>query len=446
MIDHHQPTVKKIVHWPRFLAAILVMGLIAIWLLPGSRKVTADVPVVAAAATVVVDPVAEKPVPEPTLRWVDGVFKADDPIYNQLQNQGLTPASVHRLIDVLTPVYDFRKARPEHRWSLGFEDDQPVRFTLTVSPIEIYDVENLLAEPQVVQREVETLQEWSIVEGRIEDSLFRALSHEPQGHVLAMKLANVFAWDLDFYKDPRTGDSFDLLVEKEFILGEDGPVFHGYGQVLAARYFSSRETYTAFHYQRRDGKDGYYSNDGKSLIRNVLRSPLKFRRVSSSFQRRRFHPVLKKYRAHNGIDYAADRNTPVMAVADGRVVRAGRYGGAGIAVEIKHDGKILTQYFHLNGIAKSVRRGKWVRQGQVIGYVGKTGLATGYHLHFGMKKNGRYVNPQAQKFEPGKPVPGDEMRAFHQRKGAFLAYLAPETTEPIVRVQGLFDQQTLISL
>jgi len=235
---------------------------------------------------------------------------------------------------------------------------------------------------------------------------------------LAMNLSNVFAYEIDFYQDPRAGDRFELLVEQNFIRNGDELIFNGWGRILAARYHGQRET--AYGYIYKVGKEeGYYDLEGKSLVRDVLRSPLKLQRITSSFKPRRFHPILKRYKDHNGVDYGVPKGTPVMAVANGKVRSAGRLGGAGKAVILSHSKDMLTQYFHLNSFAKGVRAGASVKQGQVIGYVGKTGLATSYHLHFGMKIKGKYVNPLKQKFQPGLPIVPSLRDAFDGQVQAY---------------------------
>ena len=383
---------------------------------------TAQAPEASVGADVPEVQAEPEPDPRAALAWKKGRF-GRELIYNQLMRAGLSSTDIHRIIDLLTPVYDFRKSHPDHQWELGFDGETAKAFTLIASPTEIFDIDQLDGEPVLARREIEQFVRNEVVRGQIDVSLFGALAHQPQNALLASKLARVFAWDIDFYKDPRKGDRFEMLVEMKYVKGDDGEIFTEYGEVLAARYFGAFDTYDAFAYETSDGEISYYNAQGKSLVREVLRSPLKFQNVTSRFNRNRFHPVLKRRRPHNGIDYGAPRNTPVMAVASGRVVRAGRYGGAGIAVELKHRNKILTQYFHLNKIASGVRVGSRVKQGQVIGYVGKTGLATGYHLHYGMKINGRYVDPLGQKFPPSTPVPKSDRDAFLAHVSTMLTAL-----------------------
>jgi murein DD-endopeptidase MepM/ murein hydrolase activator NlpD len=354
---------------------------------------------------------------------------------------GVTPSAIHHIIDALGSAYDFRRSHPSHEWRLALHENQPRQLTLHVSPIEIYDLTELHRKPVLTRRHVEVVTSMKVIRGQIEGSLFQSLSEHPNSAQLALKLAQVFAWDIDFFQDPRTGDQFEILAEQRHIMTDDGPVFHDYGPIQAAQYHTRRESFAAYYFEPKPGETGYYDAEGKSLIRDFLRSPLKFQRITSSYQGRRFHPVLKTYRAHRGIDYGAPRNTPVMAVSSGKVAWAGRKGGAGIAVEIQHRNKMLTQYFHLNKIARGVRRGGNVKQGQVIGYVGKTGLASGYHLHFGMKIGGKYVNPLRQKFQPGTPIASERMAAFQERMENYQAFFTPGPVSgpPLVRAPDFIN-------
>jgi len=364
---------------------------------------------------------------EPQLSWKEGQF-GKRPFYNQLMDLGLSGGKIHSLINTLTPVYDFRRSHPRHSWRLGFDGQTPVQFTLNVSPSEIYDVLGVDGEQELVRRDIKVMVRPTVVRGVIEDSLFQSLSGANQASALAARLEKVFAWDIDFYTDPRKGDSFEILVEETFIEEDGEPVFNGYGDILAAQYHSDKTVVDAFLFEL-NGEEGYYSSNGKSLVRDFLRSPLKLQYVTSSFSKKRFHPILKRYKAHNGVDYRAGKNTPVMAVASGTIVHAGRKGSAGIAVEIKHRNSMLTQYFHLNKVARGVRSGVRVKQGQLIGYVGKTGYATSYHLHFGMKIRNKYVDPQRQRFEPGTPIPAREMDRFRNQMDAYVSqFQSPSET------------------
>jgi murein DD-endopeptidase MepM/ murein hydrolase activator NlpD len=208
---------------------------------------------------------------------------------------------------------------------------------------------------------------------------------------LALELSDIFAWDIDFATGLRQGDSFKAVVEALYLDGE----FVRYGRVLAAEFTNDGERHRAFRFTPAGGtgRAGYFDEKGRSLRRSFLKAPLSYRRISSGFTRSRFHPILKKFRPHLGVDYSAPSGTPVSAVGDGRVSFAGYKGVNGNLVIIKHAGSYTTTYGHLKKIARGVRKGKRVRQGQVIGWVGSTGRATGPHLDYRVKRSGRFVNP-----------------------------------------------------
>lgn len=356
--------------------------------------------------------------------WISGDFGSGGPFFNQLQKLGMAAADVHQLVSTLQPVYDFRRSLPQHKWQLGFVQGKAVRFSLFVSPTEVHDVYELNGAHNLQRREIKVERRREVFSGTIENSLFGSLSHAPESHALAFNLSQVFAWDIDFYKDPRKGDRVEVLVEAEYVINEQGSNFVGYGPILAARYDGAQGEFSAIRFASEDGDPAYFNHEGKSLVRSVLRSPMKLQRVTGRFNRNRFHPVLKRRRPHNGVDYGAPTGTPVMAVANGRVERASRWGGAGNAVVLQHTGNMETQYFHLSKFADGIRPGVRVKQGQVIGYVGTTGLSTAPHLHFGMKKNGRYVDPLRQKYEPGKPVSKERLAAFETARNDLLSELS----------------------
>jgi murein DD-endopeptidase MepM/ murein hydrolase activator NlpD len=255
--------------------------------------------------------------------------------------------------------------------------------------------------------------------GSMSDSLFESVERTGESAVLALEMAKIFAWDLDFYTDPQPGDEFCLLVEKKEYHNGQPPA---YRRILAATYENSGKVFDAYLFAGDAGKPRYYSRDGRSLQAAFLRSPMKFEaRVSSRFSHRRFHPILKTYRPHLGTDYAAPAGSTVQAIAAGRVVFSGRSGGAGNLIKIRHASGFESQYLHLS--RRLVRVGQRVEQGQRIGTVGATGLATGPHLDFRLRKNGRYVD-----FERLRPprltvIDAARMPAFAARRDEYAALL-----------------------
>jgi len=227
------------------------------------------------------------------------------------------------------------------------------------------------------------------VVGEITSSLFGAVEVAGGHPDLAVRLAEIFQWDIDFFRDLRQADRFVVIVDRQTVEGE----FYRYGHVFAARFVNDGRQLDAIAYPDDDGHLGYYDLNGSPLRKQFLRSPLKFSRITSRFSHRRFHPVLKKPMPHYGVDYGAPVGTPVRVTANGTVSFAGRKGGAGRMVTVRHTNGYETNYLHLRGYAKGVRRGARVAQGQVIGYVGSSGLSTGPHLDYRVKLNGRWTNP-----------------------------------------------------
>ena len=240
-------------------------------------------------------------------------------------------------------------------------------------------------------------------------------------------LADVYDWEVDFTHDLQPGDQFHVVAEK--LVSSEGEV--RFGRVLAARLDLSGKRLYAFEYDN-GTRPAFWDENGRSLQRDFLRSPLRYRRVSSRFSNSRWQPILHYYRAHQGTDFAAGMNTPVRAVGDGVVVFAGREGGYGNLVEIRHPRGYQTRYGHLNGFAPGIRAGARVEQNDLIGYVGSSGLSTGPHLHFEVRQNGRAVNPLRQLggAAPGAPIPAALRPGFEQEKQRLLRLLEPQT--PII--------------
>jgi murein DD-endopeptidase MepM/ murein hydrolase activator NlpD len=266
------------------------------------------------------------------------------------------------------------------------------------------------------------------IEGVINNSLYEALDAGVSEDLLASgnrrrlawDLADVYAWEVDFTRDIRPGDRFKVVFER--MVSEDGEV--RVGNVLASDLTISGKSLTAFRFGGGSGRSAmYYDADGGSLRRAFLRAPVEFRRISSNFARRRFHPVLGRARRHEGTDYSAAPGTPVMAAGDGVVLRAGRAGGYGNLVELRHLNGITTRYGHLRRFARGIRAGARVEQGQTIGYVGSTGLATGPHLHYEFRMNGVPKDSRRVKLGSGAPVPSQQRPEFEQERDRLLALL-----------------------
>jgi len=257
------------------------------------------------------------------------------------------------------------------------------------------------------------------IEGAIDNSLYEALDAQVsddqldagQRQRLAWDIADIYAWQIDFTRDIQTGDRFRVVFDR--LVSEDGEI--RFGRVLASELTMSGKGMTAFRFES-GGRPTFYDADGKSLRRAFLRAPVQFRRISSTFARSRRHPVLGITRRHQGTDYAANPGTPVMAAGDGVVLRAGRAGGYGNLIELRHRNGITTRYGHLRGFARGIRGGMRVSQGQTIGYVGSTGLASGPHLHYEFRVNGVAKDPRRVELGNGAPIADPDRDAFEQER------------------------------
>jgi murein DD-endopeptidase MepM/ murein hydrolase activator NlpD len=246
------------------------------------------------------------------------------------------------------------------------------------------------------------------LEGTVTSSLFGAVEEAGGRPALAVEIAEIFRWDVDFLRDLRVGDEFVVIVDEQRIEGE----FYRYGTIFAARFVNRDRVMNAVVYPDDDGRLGYYDLDGVPLRKMFLRSPLKFSRITSRFSHSRFHPVLKRRMPHYGVDYGAPVGTPVHATADGVVTLAANNGGAGRMVRLRHPNGYETNYLHLSSYGKGVRSGVRVSQGQVVGYVGSSGLSTGPHLDYRVKHNGGWINPLTISSPPVKPLEAGRLQRF----------------------------------
>ena len=260
----------------------------------------------------------------------------------------------------------------------------------------------------------------------IESSLFQAAGAADISDTVALKLANVFAWDIDFVLDIRDGDRFTAVYEQIY---QDGKYLRD-GDVLAAEFVNGGRVYRAVRFVADSGSAGYYTPAGLAMRKAFLRAPVDFTRVSSAFNPHRQHPILNTIRGHMGTDYAAPTGTPVHAAGEGRVSFAGQRGGYGKAIVLTHGGDVSTLYGHLSRFARNVRAGSHVQQGDVIGYVGMSGLATGPHLHYEYLIGGVHRNPQTVQLPGAEPLRADALQRFRAQAAPLLASLSPQPSPP----------------
>lgn len=264
----------------------------------------------------------------------------------------------------------------------------------------------------------------AIADGSIENSLFIAAKNAGVSDNLIMKLVDIFAYDIDYALDIRTGDQFKLIYEERYANGERLKD----GRLLGAQFINQGKTHQAVKFTNSSGKSAYYAPDGRSLKKAFIRTPVKFSRISSHFDPKRMHPILHKIKAHRGVDYAAPTGTPIRATGEGKVIFVGNQRGYGKTVILQHGKRYSTLYAHLSGFRKGLRNGKQVKQGQVIGYVGKSGSATGPHLHYEFRINGKHKNPVTVKLPSAPPLPKADLAKFKKASEPLLAQLRSEQT------------------
>lgn len=257
--------------------------------------------------------------------------------------------------------------------------------------------------------------------GPIEGSFYLSAQAQGLSAKTIMQLADIYAWEIDFIRQLRPGDRFKLIYEKRYIEGE----YVGDGDILAAQITTSgTQTHSAVLLRHPDTQAylGYYDETGANLRKAFLRNPVDYVRITSRYQPKRFHPILKKWRAHRGVDYGGPTGTPIRATGDGQVIKRTRTRGYGRVIYIKHANRFTTVYAHMSRYGQ-YRVGDWVKQGEVIGYIGQTGLATGPHLHYEFRKNGRHVDPLKVKLPDANPVPEAHKARFMQRASLMITQL-----------------------
>jgi len=316
-------------------------------------------------------------------------------------------------------TYPLTKIRRAHQYKIFNRDDSFFSFEYEINSeeklviVETGNGYSIRREPIPFTVEIKKIEE------KITTSLFAAVEKAGEKHKLGLKLTDIFAWDIDFSRDIRPGDSFSVIVEKRFREGKET----GYGNILAASFLNRGMTNNAFLFKDSTSKSAYYNEVGNSLRKSFLKAPLTFSKISSGYSNSRLHPILNKIRAHKAIDYAAPTGTPIKTVGDGVISTKKKNRAAGNYIIVRHNNGYETVYNHMSRFAKGIKKGKRVVQGEVIGYVGSTGLATGPHLDFRMKKNGKYINPLKVKTTSAEPVSPLDMDMFKKRISPLMSKL-----------------------
>ncbi len=353
------------------------------------------------------------------LPWQAVNVQAGDSLSAIFDRLNLSPQQLHAVVETDKANKILSSLYPKQQLYFQIEEEQLQAVKCVISPEKTLLItrHGEAFNSHIIEHPVEI--RLTHASGEIENSLFQAGRNAGLSDNIIMELVNIFGWDVDFALDIRKGDKFSLLFEQHYLDGErlrDG-------KILAAEFTNQDNNYRAVMFTDPDGKTQYYSEDGKSMRKAFLRSPVDFRRISSTFQRERYHPVLGKKRPHRGVDYAAASGTPIKAAGDGKVIFRGVKGGYGNTVVLQHGGNVSTLYAHLSRFQRGVTSGKRVRQGQTIGYVGKSGLATGPHLHYEFRLNGSHRNPLTVKLPDAAPIPEKYKAEFMAQSRQLLAQL-----------------------
>lgn len=385
----------------------------ALLFLPTYREGEGDLDEVAVTDSAEVqEMVYEYGIPADRYRVQYGIVQPRQNLGSILGEHGVPTGTVHHLGEKARGVFDVRRIRSGQAYALFFSKHDslaPPRFFVYEEDPKSYIVFDLRGDLAVSRGQNPAEWRTQTVKGQVESSLWVAMQRCEASPQLAIVLSHIFGWTIDFFGLQKQ-DEFRVIYEQEFVDGKALDNFH----ILAASFRASDSTYYAIPFVQ-DGEELYYNERGNSLEGAFLKAPLDFYRISSRFTNSRYHPVLKRYRAHHGVDYAAPAGTPVYAIGNGKVIaKAYQANGGGNYVKIKHNGTYTTTYMHLSRFAKGLKVGSTVKQKEIIGYVGSTGLSTGPHLDFRVYENGRPINPLTIKSQPKKPISEANRAAFSQ--------------------------------
>ena len=351
-----------------------------------------------------------------TLEMHEEVVKSGETLSVILERLGIGSNTANQIYNNCKEVMDTRKIRAGQPYVVLKTADSlstPLYLIYENSKIQ-YTVFELFEPYKVYQEENEVTYVRDTIASTITSSLWNAIVEDKGDPALAAELADIYQWTIDFFGIQK-GDEFFAIYEKRYVEGN----YIGLNSIEAALFKHGGKNYYAFYYQQDSAKKGeYFDESGQSLRREFLKAPLNYSRISSKFSNSRYHPVLKIYRPHHGVDYAAPAGTPVYSIGNGKIVEKGYQKGGGNYLKIKHNSIYTTVYMHLQGFASGIKQGSSVSQGQLIGYVGSTGLSTGPHLDFRVYKNGTPINPLSMQSPPAEPVSKEQMPSY-------LEYIAP---------------------
>jgi murein DD-endopeptidase MepM/ murein hydrolase activator NlpD len=355
------------------------------------------------------------------VEWESVIIKSGDTLASIFSRKGISSTTTHKIATLNEQTRKLRYIQPGDEIKLLLDEQRGIRQMKYIPDITrtllIQRNEDQSYSSKIINYQLDAYPVYR--EGIIDSSLFEAAANADIPEDVIMDLVAIFGWDLDFSLDIRSGDRFGIVYEE--LYKDDVKIRNG--RILSAEFVNNGKTYRAVYYTDPSGNSDYYAPDGKSMRKAFLRSPVEFSRISSRFSNKRWHPVLSKWRSHKGVDYAAARGTPVRASGDGKITFAGTKGGYGRLVVIQHGGRYTTAYGHLHRYANGARSGKKVKQGQIIGYVGSSGLATGPHLHYEFRVNGVHRNPLTVKLPEAQPVNAAYLDNFEEQTQVYLSML-----------------------
>lgn len=402
------------------VATVLAVTLVFVWMTgrtPDQQASAAVVPNVEPPAIALPQPL---PAPPPPRNVLKAAVKPGDTAARIFQRHGFSDSDLHLVVSSGPLGRRLGAIYPGHEFE--FERDEDGNLVhLTYSPGRLESIlfervgdqfrsESVVAAPEI---------KLGYTHAVIESSLFVACQRAGLDHAFALKLAHIFQWDVDFIRDIRKGDEFHVLYERRHHEGQ----FLGFGDILVAEFINQGDRHVAMRHEDGVGGRGYYTPDGRNMAKRFLRAPLEFTRISSNFNLKRVHPLWRSSMPHRGIDYAAPTGTPVRAAGDGTVVAKSRTAPNGNFIVLRHGNKYHTKYLHLSRFGAGLKIGKTVSQGDVIGYVGATGWATGPHLHYEFLVNGVHKDPRTIDFTSGDPIPESERETFKEAAALQLAEL-----------------------
>lgn len=357
----------------------------------------------------IVEPRVVLTLPADTLRFEKHTIASGESFGALLGKRGIGTAQIYKIAAAVEDDFNVRRIRAgvEVQFATGDSALFPTYFIYPESKYEYWIIglqDSIYAKKVEKEREVRR----RAISGTIDDALYLSVGRSGGTQALAMSLVEVYAWTIDFFRLQK-GDAFSVIYEEEYV---DDTVYVGLKKIIAANLTHMGNDFYSFPYENELGFNDYYDEEGRSLRKTFLRAPLNFTRISSRYSGRRFHPVQKRWKAHLGTDYAAPTGTPIMTTADGVIIAAQYTSANGNYVKVRHNSTYTTQYLHMSKIKPGIKNGVRVKQGDVIGYVGSTGLATGPHVCYRFWVNGKQVDPYQQKLPDAKPLEDDRMEAY----------------------------------